>query len=260
MLDIAGLCEEWWKEHLPGRETLISQLLPFLLSRSLTEGKKVDVRRVCLLRDALSLLDFDDESIEDLKLLLVRCIITPLFLKTEEGRRFVASLFGLNLQLTKEALAMIRAQIPFGRKSILEAYGEVLFRGWKAADGELRVEIEDGFLQGLVEGAIHARSRSLAASVRRVLGGFINQRTTDGVEKLLFRLVEPVLFRSLQVLLVAVCFNGFFFLFFMLELLNGVHWMFMLFRGEINAHSMRSFRNCTCSFDQLGVENNPNEI
>lgn len=46
----------------------------------------------------------------------------------------------------------------------------------------------------------------------------------------------------------------------MLELLNGVHWMFMLFRGEINAHSMRSFRNCTCSFDQLGVENNPNEI
>ncbi|KAJ8638309.1 hypothetical protein MRB53_012576 [Persea americana] len=198
MLDIAGLCEEWWKEHLPWRETLISQSLPFLLSRSLTEGKKVDVRRVCALRDALLLLDFDDESIEDLKLLLVRCIITPLYLKTEEGRRFVASLFGLNLQLTKEALAMIRAQIPFGRKSILEAYGEVLFRGWKAADGELRGEIEDGFLQGLVEGAIHARSRSLAGSVRRVLGGFINQRTTDGVEKLLFRLVEPVLFRSLQ--------------------------------------------------------------
>lgn len=207
MLEIAGLCEEWWKERLPGRETLISQALPFLLSRSLTDGKKVDVRRVCALREALALFDFDDESIEDLKLLLVRSIITPLYLKTEEGRRFVASLFGLNLQLTKEALAMVRAQIPFGRKSILETYGEVLFRAWKVSEGELRREIEDGFLQGLVEGAIHARSRLLAASVRRVLGGFINQRTSDEVEKLIFRLVEPVLFRSLQVL-VAVCAYG----------------------------------------------------
>lgn len=102
---------------------------------------------------------------------------------------------------------MVRAQIPFGRKSILETYGEVLFRAWKASEGELRREIEDGFLQGLVEGAIHARSRLLAASVRRVLGGFINQRTSDEVEKLIFRLVEPVLFRSLQVL-VAVCAYG----------------------------------------------------
>ncbi|KAE8670834.1 ARM repeat superfamily protein, putative isoform 2 [Hibiscus syriacus] len=52
---------------------------------------------------------------------------------------------------------------------------------------------------GLVEGAIHASSKSLGSSIRRVLGGFINQRTVDGVEKLLFRVAEPVIFRSLQV-------------------------------------------------------------
>ncbi|XP_058081302.1 uncharacterized protein LOC131229378 isoform X2 [Magnolia sinica] len=196
MLEITGLCEEWWREGWPGRETLISQSLPFLVSRSLTEGKKVDVRRVCALRDAFSLFDFDDESIDDLKMLLVRCVIAPLYLKTDDGRRFLASLFGLNGQLVKEILALIHAQIPFGRKSMLEAYADVLFRAWK--EGGSRDEIESGFLQGLVEGAIHASSRPLAASVRRILGGFINQRTTDGVEKVLFRLVEPVLFRSLQ--------------------------------------------------------------
>lgn len=196
---IANLCEQWWKEEHPGRESLISQSLPFLLSRSLTLNKKADVHRVYALREAFTCFDFEDESIEDLKLLLIRCVISPLFLKTEEGRKFLAFLFGSSSQLLKEVLAMIRSQIPFGRKSMLEAYGDVLFRAWKVAEGDLRSEIENGFLQFLIEGAIHASSGPFAASIRRVLAGFINQRTTAGVEKLLFHLSEPVIFRSLQV-------------------------------------------------------------
>ncbi|KAF7130526.1 hypothetical protein RHSIM_Rhsim10G0100700 [Rhododendron simsii] len=197
--EVSSLCDLWWKSEFPGRETLISQSLPVLLSRSLTLKKKVDVHRVYAIREAFTLFDFDDESIEDLKLLLIRCAIAPLYLKTEDGRKFIAYMFGLSGQLLKEALAMIKSQIPFGRKSMLEAYGEILFRGWKLVEGNLRDEIENGFLQGLIEGAIHASSDSLAASIRRVLGGFIAQRTVDGVEKLLFRLAEPVIFRSLQV-------------------------------------------------------------
>ncbi|KAJ7952761.1 putative Condensin-2 complex subunit G2 [Quillaja saponaria] len=196
---VAILCEEWWKENLPGRESLISQSLPFLLSRSLTLKKKVDVHRICVLREAFNLFDFEDESIEDLKLLLIRCLISPLYLKTEDGRRFLAFLFGLSNQLVKDMVAMIRSQIPYGRKSVLEAYGDVLFRAWKAAEEDWKCEIENGFLQDLIEGAIHASSPAFAASIRKVLGAFINQRTTTGVEKLLFRLAEPVMFRSLQV-------------------------------------------------------------
>ncbi|KAI3407563.1 uncharacterized protein J3R85_020874 [Psidium guajava] len=197
--EIVGLCEEWWKGDLPGRENLISQFLPFLVSRSLTLKKKVDVSRVYTMRDAFGLFDFEDDSIDDLKMLLIRCVISPLYLKTEEGKRFVAFMFGLSRQLVKEALAMIKSQIPFGRKSILEAYGDILFRAWNAAQGDSKDEIENGFLQGLIEGAIHSSSAALATSIRRVLGGFTNQRTVDGVEKVLFRLTEPVLFRSLQV-------------------------------------------------------------
>ncbi|KAJ9170574.1 hypothetical protein P3X46_018672 [Hevea brasiliensis] len=199
LLETASLCEVYWKENLPGREMLISQSLPFLVSKSLTSKRKVDVHRVYALREAFALLDFEDESIDDLKLLLMRCVIAPLYLKTEDGRRFLAFMVGLSMQLLKEALAMMRSQIPFGRKSILEAYGEVLFRAWKSAEGELKDEIENGFLQGLIDGAIHASSGVFGASIRRILGGFVSQRITDGVEKLLFRLAEPVIFRSLQV-------------------------------------------------------------
>ncbi|GAB4849062.1 hypothetical protein Ancab_003876 [Ancistrocladus abbreviatus] len=197
--EISNLCEEWWKEGLAGREMLISQFVPFLVARSLTLEKKVDVHRVYVLREAFGLFDFEDESIEDLKLLLIRCMITSLYLKMEDGRRFIAFTFGLSPQLLKEALAMIISQIPFGRKQMLEAYGDIVFRGWKNLEGNFRREIEDGFLQRLIEGAIHAKSPSFAASIRRVLGGFVDQRTSDGVEKLLFRLAEPVIFRSLQV-------------------------------------------------------------
>lgn len=197
--EVSSLCDFWWKSEFPGRETLISQSLPVLLSRSLTLKKKVDVHRVYAIREAFTLFDFEDESIEDLKLLLIRCSIAPLYLKTEDGRKFIAFMFGLSGQLLKEALAMIRSQIPFGRKSMLEAYADIVFRGWKLVEGNLRDEIENGFLQGLIEGAIYASSASFAASIRRVLGGFIAQRTVDGVEKLLFCLAEPVIFRSLQV-------------------------------------------------------------
>ncbi|XP_074308851.1 uncharacterized protein LOC141643552 [Silene latifolia] len=199
LTEISNLCEEWWKEELVGRELLISQFLPFLVSRSLTLTKKVDVHRVCVLREAFVLFDFEDDSIEDLKFLLIRCVIAPLYLNTDDGRRFIAFLFRLSPQLLKEVLAMIKSQIPFGRKSMLEAYGDILFQGWKSVNADFRAEIEDGFLQGLIEGATLASSASFAASIRRVLGGFINQRTTDGVEKLLFRLAEPLVFRSLQV-------------------------------------------------------------
>ncbi|KAH1223669.1 Condensin-2 complex subunit G2 [Glycine max] len=194
-----ALCEEWWKENLAGRESLISQSHPFLLSRSLTLKKKVDVHRVCVLREAFALFDFDDESIEDLKLLLVRCLISPLYLKTEHGRRFLAFVFGLSDQLGKEFLAMIRSQISFGRKSMLEAYGDILFRVWRATQVDSRTGIENGFLQELIEAAIHAGSGVFAWYIRRVFGTFINQRTTDGVEKMLYRLAEPVIFSSLQV-------------------------------------------------------------
>ena len=133
----------------------------------------------------------------------MRCVISPLYFKTEEGRKFIAFIFGLSGQLVTEALAMIKSQIPFGRKSMLEAYGEIVFRVWKSVEGESKDEIENDFLQGLIESAIHASSPAFAASIRTVLGAFIIQRTTHGVEKLLFRLAEPVIFRSLQVIFTA---------------------------------------------------------
>ncbi|XP_074377959.1 uncharacterized protein LOC141719474 isoform X2 [Apium graveolens] len=200
MSEISCLCEEWWKEDLAERETMISLSMPLLLSRSLTLKKKVDVHRVYALREAFTCFDFDDESIEDLKRLLLRCYIEPLYLKTDDGKKFLSFLFELDRQLVKEALVMIRSQISTGRKSTLEAYAEIVFKAWKVVeDEESMYDIEDRFLQELIDSCIHASSGQFSAYIRRILGGFISQRTNRDVDKLLFRLTEPLIFRSLEV-------------------------------------------------------------
>lgn len=200
MSEISCLCEEWWKEDFPERETLISLSMPLLLSRSLTLKRKVDVHRVYALREAFACFDFDDESIEDLKRLLLRCFIEPLYLKTDDGKKFLAFLFELDKQLVKEALLMIRSQISTGRKSTLEAYAEIVFKAWKVVeDEESKYDIENRFLQELIDSCIHSSSGQFSSYIRRILGGFISQRTNHDVEKLLFRLSEPLIFRSLEV-------------------------------------------------------------
>lgn len=49
------------------------------------------------MRHALALLDFDDESIGDLKRLLLRAAFSPAFLRCREGRRYLAYLFTLEV-------------------------------------------------------------------------------------------------------------------------------------------------------------------
>jgi len=51
------------------------------------------------MRKALALLDFDSDSISDVKRLLLRAAFLPVFLRTSEGRKFLAYLFTLEVNI-----------------------------------------------------------------------------------------------------------------------------------------------------------------
>lgn len=51
------------------------------------------MKRCYAMRKALALLDFDSDSISDVKRLLLRAAFLPVFLRTSEGRKFLAYLF-----------------------------------------------------------------------------------------------------------------------------------------------------------------------
>lgn len=181
-----------------------SRTLPYLFAEALSCGSATArpvLRRLLALRDALALLDYDDDdSISDFKMLLLRCFVSPLFLKAEEGRKLLSLVLGVSEGLAREGLELIRAQVgmPGVKRAALVAYGEVVFRAWKDG-GWVRGEVGEAFLQGMLEGAVHARSKELAKAARKLLSAFVEQRMVAGVEKLIFQLAEPVLFRSLQV-------------------------------------------------------------
>lgn len=45
--------------------------------------------------------------------------------------------------MVKEMGAIIRNQIPSGRKSVLDAYGDILFRAWRDCTGACLYELEN---------------------------------------------------------------------------------------------------------------------
>lgn len=49
--------------------------------------------------------------------------------------------------MVREIFAIVRNQIPSGRKSILETYGEILFKAWKVASGPCLYELEYNCVQ-----------------------------------------------------------------------------------------------------------------
>jgi condensin-2 complex subunit G2 len=196
--EVARLCVDWWTAELPGRDRLTPQTVPYLLVAALQSGSGAAVRRCHATRAALGLFDFDDPSIGDLKRLLLRAAFAPCFLRASEGRRFLASLFTLQPAFVRELAAIVRNQVPAGRRSVLEAYGEVVYRAWAGATGACLLEVQHTLIQGLVESAVLASTPAVAAALRRGLGGLHAQKHQPGVDAALLALYEPILFRRLN--------------------------------------------------------------
>ena len=79
---ISQVCQQWWLRKLPKAEFLMPQLLPYLLMVSLEpDASQADVKRVYMLREAFHLFDFHDESMESILDLLMRAMISPIYLK-----------------------------------------------------------------------------------------------------------------------------------------------------------------------------------
>ncbi|KAL0041759.1 hypothetical protein WJX79_003625 [Trebouxia sp. C0005] len=195
---VVKLCCLWWQKELPGKADMVPQMIPYLLYQATVSGRAADVKRCYSSQGALALLDFDDPSIQGVQALMVRAAMLPPFLRCADGRKFIAHLFSLHPKMVYELTAVILNQIVSGRKSVLDAYGEIIFKAWRAATGACLERIETHLIQNsLIRSALRASSPALAASLRRVLEGLHSQRLTPGSDAMLLRLYHPLLFRDL---------------------------------------------------------------
>lgn len=94
---IARICEKWWTSEFADSENLVTQLIPYLLITALSpSAHDADVKRLYTIRTAVLLLDFEDETIESIRSLILRCFINPAFLRVPDGRRFLSFLFSIH--------------------------------------------------------------------------------------------------------------------------------------------------------------------
>lgn len=197
---ISQLCETWWKQDLPQKSTLVPQTISYLLVRSVENtGIKADIIRVNQMKEGLMLLDFDDESGDPLKTMLLRCVISPLYLRCAEGRKFLSFAFTINLPFVDQLILTIKNQLPGSKNSLVTHYGEVLFRAWRLAQGQLLLKLEQSCLQHLIHCGIHVEDAKSAKAVRLVLSAFHVNKKQKGVDEMLHRLYGPILWRCMHV-------------------------------------------------------------
>nr|XP_054362597.1 condensin-2 complex subunit G2-like isoform X2 [Mirounga angustirostris] len=103
--------------------------------------------------------------------MLLECFISVKYIKKEEGRRFLSSLFNWNINFIKMIHETIKNQLQGLQKSLMVHIAEIYFRAWKKASGK----------------------------ILEVLSYFHHQKKVrQGVEEMLYRLYKPILWRGLK--------------------------------------------------------------
>ncbi|NXB99948.1 CNDG2 protein, partial [Orthonyx spaldingii] len=198
---IQRVCEMWWEKGLEGKEQLGKTLFVILLRKSLNKAATgADIIRVWNLHQTLLCFHYDSEESNEVKDLLLQCFMSVKHIKKEEGRRFLSFLFSWNVNFIKMIHGTVKNQLQFFPRSLMEYISEVYFRAWKKVSGEFIEVLEYNCIQDFMHHGIHLpRSSSVHSKVREMLSYFHKQsKVRQGVEEMLYRLYQPILWRALK--------------------------------------------------------------
>ncbi|KAM9232576.1 condensin-2 complex subunit G2 [Leptosomus discolor] len=198
---IQRVCEMWWGKGLEGKEQLGKTLFIILLRKSLNKAATgADIVRIWNQHQTLLCFEYDSEESNEVKDLLLQCFMNVKHIKKEEGRRFLSFLFSWNVNFIKMIHGTVKNQLQFFPRSLMEYLSEVYFRAWKKVSGEFLEIIEHNCIQDFMHHGIHLpRSSSVHSKVREMLSYFHKQsKVRQGVEEMLYRLYQPILWRALK--------------------------------------------------------------
>ncbi|NWZ37768.1 CNDG2 protein, partial [Brachypodius atriceps] len=198
---IQRVCQMWWEKGLEGKEQLGKTLFVILLRKSLNKAATgADLVRVWNLHQTLLCFDYESNESNEVKDLLLQCFMSVKHIKKEEGRRLLSFLFCWNVNFIKMIHGTVKNQLQFFPRSLMEYISEVYFRAWKKVSGEFIEVLEYNCIQDFMHHGIHLpRSSSVHSKVREMLSYFHKQsKVRQGVEEMLYRLYQPILWRALK--------------------------------------------------------------
>ncbi|KAM4705900.1 condensin-2 complex subunit G2 [Rhinophrynus dorsalis] len=200
VLAIRQLCEAWWEKGLQGKEEFGKTAFLLLLAKSLeTKCVVADIARLWRLHPALLSFDYNSEESTEVKDLLLQCFMNINHIKREEGRRFLSFLFSWDINFIKLIHGTIKNQLQCLPKSLMTHIADIYFRAWKKASGDVLKTIEQSCIQDFMHHGIHLpRNSPVHPKVREVLSYFHKQKLRQGVEEMLYRLYQPIIWRGLK--------------------------------------------------------------
>ena len=201
------LCSCLWEQRRKGSEVVTTQTLPCLLLLANSAGATdADVKRCHAMREALTLVDMDDDSASGLKEILAQAFVNPAFLRSREGRSvLVFVMVRLADTALPDAYAAVINHLPYCHASELEAYGSLILRAWnEAGEGAdegapaARACIEEAVIQDLLVRGVTAARTDAFKAVRRVLAPLLKAKKVPEVDAMVARLYGPVIWRAVE--------------------------------------------------------------
>ncbi|XP_047468058.1 condensin-2 complex subunit G2 [Mugil cephalus] len=200
-LHIHTLCEAWWKKGLQEKETFGRTAFHISLQKSFISKKpSAEIQRVWSLHGVLSTLDYTSEDNKQIIDLLLQCFHRPIYIRNDDGKRFLVFLFSWNVDFIWVIHGTIKNQLEFYNKTMATHIAEIYFRAWKKASGESLEKIESSCIQDLMQSAILLnRASPLHAKIRQIMSYFHSRKGCQSVDKMLYNLYKPILWKALSV-------------------------------------------------------------
>ncbi|XP_070842311.1 condensin-2 complex subunit G2 isoform X1 [Chaetodon trifascialis] len=199
-LRIHTLCEAWWKKGLKEKEKFGRTAILISLQKSFILKKPgVEIQRVWSLHDVLLSLDYASEDNKQIIDLLLQCFHSPVYIRNDDGKRFLVFLFSWNIHFIWVIHGTIKNQLEFYSKTMMTHITEIYFRAWKKAIGDFLDQIESTCIQDFMQNAIFLhRTSPVHAKVRQIVSYVHARKGCHKVDKMLYNLYKPILWKALS--------------------------------------------------------------
>ncbi|KAK7881759.1 hypothetical protein WMY93_030168 [Mugilogobius chulae] len=194
------LCELWWKRGLDEKEKF-GQTALFLSLRKclLLKRPSVEIQRIWNLHEVVLTLDYNSDDNKEITDLLLQCFCRSDIIRNDDGKRFLVFLFSWNINFIWVIHGTIKNQLEFFNKKTLVHIIEIYFRAWKKASGDFLDKIESICIQDFMQNAILLhRASPVYSKVRQIVSYFHLRKGCHHVDKMLYTLYKPILWKALN--------------------------------------------------------------
>eukprot|EP00928_Gymnodinium_smaydae_P022979 TRINITY_DN19136_c0_g1_i2.p1 TRINITY_DN19136_c0_g1~~TRINITY_DN19136_c0_g1_i2.p1 ORF type:complete len:1184 (+),score=254.36 TRINITY_DN19136_c0_g1_i2:747-4298(+) len=195
---IAGALERISNSRRPGREDFYGGTLMYLVGRCLSSAAAPrDMERLFLSRHLFGELDWEHESIESMKMQILRCVASPSFVRATHGCELLAVFYATHPAFTAEVHRAVKNEAAYGKLCALEAFGAALLKAVKASEGVLRAQLEQCVLDWATL-ALYANKKS-AERARIIMEEIHRHHHEEDINALLCGIYGSKLWRSMKV-------------------------------------------------------------